>query len=84
MGVSAAITARFRDNASRIGFFNPLFHRKSKSVEAGLIFNSLEFGGIKIGVVDFFPDAEKLDRVFVSLPFLDEHQPIIDIPDHVR
>ena len=44
---------------------DPLFGRKEEAVSTGLISNSLEFGGIKMRVVDPLPDTQEQDRVFV-------------------
>ena len=41
------------------------------AVETGLTFNCGEFAGIKIGVVNGFPDTEKLDGVAISEPVRD-------------
>lgn len=49
-------------------------NREGKPVETSLVFNSLEFGGIKIPVIDLLPDPQKLDGILVSQPFLNERQ----------
>ena len=60
---------RLGDNSPGVGLFYPLLDRKGKSIESRLVFNSLEFGGIKMGIVHLFPDAQKLDRVLFLEPF---------------
>jgi hypothetical protein len=43
-----------------------------KTVEPGLLFNPIEFDGIKTGIVDLLPEAEELDGVAVSEPVGDQ------------
>ena len=52
------------------------------AVETGLAFNCGEFAGVKIGVINGFPDAEKLDGVPISEPVRDEKIPILGL-EHV-
>ncbi len=42
------------------------------AVEARPLFNPIEFDGIKIGVVELFPDTKKLNGVAITEPVLDE------------
>jgi hypothetical protein len=60
-----------------------LFHRQHKAVQPGLIFNSLEFGGIKIGVVDLFPYSQKLDGVLIPEPFFNQGKTVVDVPYNI-
>jgi hypothetical protein len=57
-GVCCALTGT-GTQAFGPGEFNPLLGREVKTVASGLISNSLEFGGIKMGVVDALPDPKK-------------------------
>ena len=71
-----------------MGVLNPvqapgaIFGRQEKTVPARLILNSLEFDGIKTGVVDPLPDAEKQNRVLVLEPLLDQRAVPVEIPHH--
>ena len=47
MGVGAAVTTSFRLNTNGARALDPLFRRKSETVETGLLSNSVEFDGIK-------------------------------------
>ena len=51
-----------------MGFGDPLFDADLVAVEASLAFNCGEFAIIKAGIVDAFPNAEKLDGVAVAEP----------------
>ena len=52
-------------------------------VQSRLISNSLEFEGIKNGVIDAFPNAEEQDGVFILEPLLDQRAHAIEVPHHV-
>jgi hypothetical protein len=65
VGVGAAVAAGTRDETIGSGQVDPLLGREEETVPARLISNSLEFEGIKTGVVDAFPDAEEQDGVLV-------------------
>ena len=52
-------------------------------VQSRLISNSLEFEGIKNGVIDAFPNAEEQDGVFILEPLLDQRARAIEVPHHV-
>jgi hypothetical protein len=43
-----------------------------EAVETGLLFNSVEFDGIKTGVVDLLPEAEEFEGVAVAKPVADQ------------
>ena len=47
------------------------------------IFNSLEFGGIKIRIIHGLPNSEELDGVLVTEPLLNKCQPVFYITHHV-
>ena len=46
-------------------------------------FNSPEFGGIKVRVINFFPNANKLNSVFVSQPFFNKYHALIKTFYHI-
>ena len=56
---------------------------RGKTVPARLISNSLEFEGIKIGIIDPLPDAEKQNGIFVLEPLLDQGTRSIEVANHV-
>ena len=56
---------------------------RGKTVPARLISNSLEFEGIKIGIIDPLPDAEKQNGIFVLEPLLDQRTRSIEVSNHV-
>ncbi len=66
--VGAAITTGCGGDANGGGFFDLLLGCENKAVKTGLIFNPIEFDGIKTGVVEVFPDAEKFDCVAIAQP----------------
>ena len=59
MSVGASVSVRRGPQADGIGFLDPLPDAKFIAVHPGLAFNYGEFAGIKIGVVDGLPDADK-------------------------
>ncbi len=52
------------------------------AVQSSQIFNSLEFRGIEIRIINLFPDTQKLNGVFITQPFFDEDKTVLNIPDH--
>ena len=58
--VSPSIASGLGDDTFGVGLFHPLFDGKDETVQPGLVFNSLEFGGIKIRIVHLLPYAQKL------------------------
>ena len=50
----------------------PLLGGQDKTVEACLLSNPIEFDGIKTGIVDLFPEAEKLESVTIAQPIGDQ------------
>ena len=83
VGVGAAVAAGTRDETIGSGQVDPLLGREEETVPARLISNSLEFEGIKTGVVDAFPDAEEQDGVLVLEPLLNQRACSIKVPHHV-
>lgn len=72
VGVGAAVAAGLGDQADRTCAINPALGGQDKTVQARLFSNPLEFDGIKIGVVQLLPDAEKLNGVPIAQPVLDD------------
>ena len=60
-----------------------LFGRKEKAVSNGLISNSLEFGGIKMRVVDPLPNTKEQNSVFVFDTLFDERARAVEVAHHV-
>jgi hypothetical protein len=71
MSVCAAIAPGLGDYADGVGFLDPLLGGEDEAVESCLVFNPIEFDGIKIGIVQVLPNAEELDRVPISHPIHD-------------
>jgi hypothetical protein len=71
------------DGRNGSGQVDPLLGREEETVPARLISKSLEFEGIKTGVVDAFPDAEEQDGVLVLEPLLNQRACSIKVPHHV-
>ena len=46
-----------------MGQGDPFLGREIEAISPGFTFNSLEFGGIKNGVVNFLPDPKEEDGV---------------------
>ena len=72
MCVGAAITPCFGNNPNSNGFLNPLLGGEGETIQSGLLFNPVEFDGIKVGVVELFPDAEKFQGIAITQPVSDE------------
>ena len=71
VGIGAAVTSSLGDEAHGSGFLDPLLWREDEAVQAGLHSNPVEFDGIKIRIVELFPDAEKLDGIAIAQPIAD-------------
>ena len=61
MGEGSAVAARLRQDSDGAGFLDPLSRGQGKAVQAGALSKPVEFDGIKAGIVETLPDAEKLD-----------------------
>lgn len=72
VGVGAAVAASAGNDANGSRFLDPVLWRENETVQSGLNSNSVEFDGIKIWVVEFFPDAEELDSVAIAQPVANE------------
>ena len=58
MGIRSTVeTASSGNQPNTVGLFHPFLDRQGKPVEACFEHNSLEFGGIKVSVVDFLPNS---------------------------
>jgi len=79
MGVGAAVAARLGLKADGVCFLHQLFDAEFVAVETGLTFNCGEFAGIKTGIVDAFPDAEKLLGVAIAKPVRDKEIPVLGL-----
>jgi len=55
--MGTAITASLGNNADGAGFLDPLLGGENEAIETSLLFNPIEFDGIKTGVIEMFPDA---------------------------
>src|SRR3990167_10847059 len=55
-----------------------------EAIKSGLIFNSIGFEGIKIGVVNLFPNTQKNNGILVSQPLLNKRIPTLKILHHIR
>jgi hypothetical protein len=83
VGKGAAIAPSLGNEAAGAGGFHPFLGGEVEAVPSGLVFNSLEFGGFKIRVVELFPDAEEEDGVLVLKPLLDKGGTSFEVPHHV-
>ena len=81
--VSPSIASGLGDDTFGVGLFHPLFDGKDETVQSGLVFNSLEFGGIKIRIVHLLPYAQKLDGILVTQPLFNKGGTVFHIADHV-
>lgn len=72
MGIGASVAACGGLQADGSCLFDPIFDADLVAVEAGLAFNCGEFAIIKRGVVDRFPNSQKLDGISVPQPIGDE------------
>lgn len=84
VGVGASVTSGTGDQSNSSCQLDLLFCRHEKTIPARLISNSLEFEGIKTGVVDTFPDAEEQDGVFILEPLLDQRARSIEVPHQMK
>ena len=66
MGIRTTVTASLGDDSTRVGLLHPLLYREDEAIQTRCIFNSLEFGGIKIWIIHGLPDSEELDGVLVA------------------
>ncbi len=72
MGISAAVAPSLGLDAGGAGALDPLLGGQNETVEPGLLFNPIEFDGIKNRIIDLLPEAEEFDGVAVSEPVGDQ------------
>ena len=72
VGVGAAVTPGFGYQADGIRGVNPAFGGQNETIQTRLLFNPIEFDGIKTGIVQLLPNAEKLDSVSIPHPILND------------
>lgn len=73
VGVRTTVASGSRGDPCGLGLLDPLLGRECEAVQACLKSNPVEFDGIKIRVVEPFPDAEEFNCVPVPKP----------VPDHI-
>ena len=69
--VGASVTPGAGADTHGSGFLNPLLRGEDEAVQARLHPNPVEFDGIKIRVVEPFPDAQELHGVAIAEPIAD-------------
>ena len=79
MGVCATITASLGNDASRVCLLNPLLNRKDETIKACRVFNSLEFGTIKIRVHQLLPYSKELNGIAIAQPIGEEELTILSL-----
>ena len=72
VSVGAAVASRFRNQTNGTSRVDPTLGGENEAIQARLLFNPIEFDGIKTGVVELLPDAEELDGVTIPQPIGDE------------
>ena len=78
-----AVSTCFGVQADSIGGINPFFGGQKETVSTRLVFNSLEFEGIKTRVVELFPHAQEQHRILVLKPLLDQRATAVEVLHHV-
>jgi len=68
----SAVPTRPGDETDGPGGFDPALGCEDKAVEARLFSNPIEFDGIEIGIIQLFPNAEKLDGIAIAQPVLND------------
>jgi len=72
VGVGAPIAAGFGNQTNGPRRINLALGGENETIESCLFFNPIEFDGIKTGVVELLPDAEKLNGIAIAEPVRDE------------
>ena len=72
MRVGTAIPTRLGNETDGASRFDPALGGEDKTIEACLVSNPIEFDGIKIGVIQLFPDTKKFDGIAVAQPVLND------------
>ncbi len=83
VSIGASVAACTGNESSGPGQVDPLFGREEETVPTGFISNSIEFEGIKTGVVDALPDAKEQYGVLVLEPLLNQGTCSVKVPHHV-
>ena len=81
--VGAAVASCAGDESLGPCQADPLFGRQEETVASGFVSNSLEFEGIKTGVVDALPDTQEEHGILVLEPLLDESSRTVKVPHPV-
>jgi hypothetical protein len=61
MGIGAAGAACCAANANGTGYFYPFTRGQGEAVGVSVVFKGVELDPIKVWVVDFFPEAQKIE-----------------------
>ena len=61
MGIGAAGAACCAANANGTGYFYPFTRGQGEAVGVSVVFKGVEFDPFKVWVVDFFPEAQKIE-----------------------
>src|SRR5471030_2810722 len=68
----STIATGLRDQPNRARPFYPSLCRHDEAVQACLVFNPIEFDGIKNGIIQALPETEELNGISVSHPILND------------
>ena len=83
VGVGATVAAGAGRQTFGAGVLDPRLGGQEETVPTGLVSNSLEFEGIKTGVVNLLLDVKEEDGVLVFEPLLDQDTATLEILHHV-
>ena len=67
MCIGAAIPSGLGLDADGTRSLDPLFRCEREAVETSQLFHPVEFDGIKLGIVDLFPNAHEFESVAVAV-----------------
>ncbi|CAK0743149.1 hypothetical protein CCP4SC76_1290001 [Gammaproteobacteria bacterium] len=68
VGEGSSVAPSFCEQTYAISELRPQLRRHGESVQSSLLSNSLEFGGVKIRVVDALPYSYEFYSIFISQP----------------
>ena len=71
------------DDRFGVGVLEGLFEGKDERVEWGVVFNWVELGGIKMGIVDVVGYGEKVEGIVVREGVLNKGGRVLDIGEDV-
>ena len=77
MGVCPSVSSGFGNNADGVGLLGPLLGAETEIVESSLAFNYVEFGRIKLGIVNLLPCPQEFYGIPVAKPVVEEELPIL-------